>query len=327
MTEEEIEYQIQSYSVEDASLPFSESGMYAKDCAALEAVSYEHERKIGSTFQFRLPPAWYKTRGKGVRVALLDTGVDIDHPNLKNSITETKDFTDQGIEDLNGHGTQCAGIIGAAPIEKGITGLAPECELLIGKVIDNENRGNLAYIAEGVDWAVDCGAHIICMSVSGASSSPLLYRSLAYALAKGVHFICAVDESDPPLQKMNYPARYGGSITVTAHDLTGIREPNSRADFAAPGQKTWSTYKSGSYREFGGSSLATAFVTGIAALAVSRHLSIRHPNTPIFNCEDLRAHLSSLSTASSCHKLPHYRLRLSQAERLELAPANDLFKD
>ncbi len=296
MTEEELEEQIQSYNVEDASLPHLEHGRHAPCIESFTATTHEHERRICSTFQFRLPDAWRKTKGRGVRVALLDTGIDTKHPDLACSIAATADFTGQGIEDLHGHGTHCAGIVGAHSSRAGLTGVAQESQLLIGKVLNNDGLGSFNNIADGVDWAVDSGAHIICMSMAGPRSSPLLYRSINYALAKGVHIICAAENSAGSQSNNSYPNGYGGAITVASHGHSGISSQHRERGLAAPGQDIWSTYKDGSYRELTGSSMAASFVAGIAALIVSRHLSRSCSNTPIFNCEDLRAHLTAMST-------------------------------
>jgi subtilisin family serine protease len=320
MTEEELEGRIQSHDVENALLPHFETGRYATNYTALEAITCEHERKICSTFLFRLPQAWRKTKGDGVRVALLDTGVDTNHSDLANSIIKMKDFTGQGVEDLNGHGTYCAGVIGANPIRAGLTGVAPECQLLVGKVLNNDGSGDFSDIADGVDWAVDSGAHIITMSMCGPSSSPLLYRSITYALAKGVHIICAAGNTDKSPETIGYPSRYGGAITVGCHDHVGISSLGRELGLTAPGVDIWSTYKGGSYRELSGCSVATSFVAGIAALIVSRHLLLPQPNTPIFNCEDLLAHLTAMtssprhnSSARESQQLPPFLVAGSRA--------------
>lgn len=295
MTEEELEEQIQSYSVEKASLPHFEYGRLAHDEAVLNELSCEHERKIGSTFQFQLPQKWRRTRGKGVKIALLGTGANLNHPDLIDSIAGSADFTGQGVEDLHGHGTHSAGIISANSADRGIVGLAPESKLLIGKVMTNQGSGSFSVIADGVDWAVDSGADIISMSLSGQSSSPLLYRSITYALAKGVHIICSAENHAGLVNTKSYPARYGGTIAVTPHRRADSSASAQKSDLRAPGQSMWSTYKNGSYQEIAGASVATAFVTGVAALIVSRHLSSPYSKTPIFNCEDLREHLTAVA--------------------------------
>ena len=110
----------------------------------------QHEKLRWAEELLRLPEVWTQARGAGVRVAILDTGVDRDHPDLEGAIVATKDFTGQGIRDVNGHGTHCAGIIGARANSIGFIGVAPEASLMIGKVLADDGTGDLAWIAAGV---------------------------------------------------------------------------------------------------------------------------------------------------------------------------------
>ncbi len=234
--------------------------------------------------------------GKGVKVALLDTGVDLTHPNLRNSIAAYADFTGEGIEDLHGHGTHSAGIIAARNNGLGLSGVAPECDLLIAKVLNCHGVGRCIDIAEGVDWAVDAGAHIICLPMSSMKSSPLLYRSITYALAKGVNIICAADSSaNGKDSSPGYPARYGSIISVAAVDESKITQSASGSDLTAPGKNIWSSFKAGSFQELSGSSVAATFVTGIASLALANYRTRACSVAPIFNCEDLKSHLVALA--------------------------------
>lgn len=302
MTEEELERQIQSYNVGQASLSHIEHGRSARDKTALGKLTCEHQRKIGSIFQFQFPQKWRQTRGEGVKIALLGTGVNLNHPDLVDSIADSIDFTGQGVDDLHGHSTHSAGILSANSIDHGLVGIAPDSKLLIGKVMTNQGSGNFSIIADGVDWAVDSGAHIISMSMYGLGSSPILYRSIAYALAKGVHIICSAENYAGSAKTENWPARYGGAIAVAPHKLIDNSDLAHKPDLRAPGHDMWSTYKKGSYQKMTGASVATAFVTGIAALIVSSHLSSRYSKTPIFNCEDLRAHLFAITTDAARHQ-------------------------
>ena len=94
-------------------------------------------------------------------MAVLDTGIDSNHPDIQGAITSSKDFTGDGIKDKNGHGTHCSGIIAARKNDVGYVGVAPQCSLLIAKVLDNNGRGLYLNIVKGVNWAVESGADII----------------------------------------------------------------------------------------------------------------------------------------------------------------------
>ncbi|MEL6223795.1 MAG: S8 family serine peptidase, partial [Cyanobacteria bacterium J06627_8] len=171
-----------------------------------------------------VPDVWMQTRGQDIKVAVLDTGIDRDHPDLADGIRAVEDFTGDGVEDTNGHGTHCAGIIGARQNDTGFIGVAPKAELLIGKVLGNDGSGAFHWIADGVLWAVEQGAEIINMSLGGPFSSHRLYQAIHIALAKGVIVICAAGNEGSLFQNnIGYPGRYGGVITVASHDENGNR--------------------------------------------------------------------------------------------------------
>ena len=253
-----------------------------------------------------IPKLWQETMGEGVKVAVLDTGVDPDHPDLQEAIEINKDFTGDGIEDKNGHGTHTAGVIGARLNNVGFVGVAPKCRLLIGKVLGNDGYGNLDWTAQGIDWAVAQGAHIISMSLGGSASTDGLYRSIHTALAKGVCIICAAGNEGSLFQNaIGFPGRYGSVITVAAHDRNGNRSGFSsrggELDVMAPGSDIWSTYKDGGYAELSGTSMATPFVAGLSALVISKHIKAETSKTPINNNSDLRDHLLWMTTHPGYH--------------------------
>ena len=277
------------------------------DISGLKAASETQRERINwAESLLGIPNVWTSTMGEGVKVAVLDTGIDPDHPDLETAIIGTKDFTGDGIEDQNGHGTHCAGIIGARFNEVGFVGAAPKSELLIGKVLANDGRGSLSWIADGIDWAVEQGAHIISLSLGGPSSSNRLFQAIHTALAKGVFVICAAGNEGSLFQNsIGFPGRYGGVITVAAHDTNGNRSGFSsrggEIDVMAPGSNIWSTYKNGEYAELSGTSMATPFVAGLAALIASKHMKEPKNNTPLQNNEDLRDHLLWMTAHPGYH--------------------------
>ncbi len=142
-----------------------------------------------------IPELWVETQGEDVIVAVMDTGIDPDHIDLKDAILGVKDFTGDGIEDLNGHGTHCAGVIAARRNDAGFIGVAPKAKLLIAKVMANDGNGSFEWIKGGIDWAEENGAHIISMSIAGPTSSDILYKAVHRALVRGVFLICAAGPS------------------------------------------------------------------------------------------------------------------------------------
>lgn len=278
------------------------------DTYQLSTIAQEDEEQVnwaGSILG--VPSVWVQTMGEGIKVAILDTGIDSDHPDLIEGIVASQDFTGDGVEDVNGHGTHCAGIIGARLNDVGFVGVAPKTELLIAKVLGNDGTGSFDWISDGVLWAVDQGADIISMSLGGPVSSHRLYQAIHVALAKGVMVLCAAGNEGSLFQNsIGYPGRYGGVITVAAHDENGNRSGFSsrggEIDVMAPGSNIWSTFLDGSYAELSGTSMATPFVAGLAALILSKHRNNGNANnTPVDNTEDLKNHLLWMAAHPGYH--------------------------
>ena len=205
----------------DAGLPPVVVEQVVADMAGLQAAATQERIDWGSKLH-DLPAAWRRTRGSGIRVAVLDTGVDADHPDLVNAIEATQDFTGDGVEDVHGHGTHCAGIIAARRNNVGFVGVAPECQLLIAKVLGNNGSGSNSDIASGVNWAVDSGADIISMSLGGPNSDGSLFRAIHRALMENKIVVCAAGNEGSMFQNsIGYPGRYGSVISVGAHDQNG----------------------------------------------------------------------------------------------------------
>jgi major intracellular serine protease len=253
-----------------------------------------------------IPSIWSETQGEGVKVAVLDTGIDTDHRDLTNALIDSQDFTGKGIEDQNGHGTHCAGIIAAYSDHKGLIGIAPKAKLLIGKVLDQDGKGELENIVQGINWAVEKKANIISISFGGNYSSNELHKAIHHALAEGVFVICAAGNQGSLYQSnISYPARYGGVITIAAHDQNGHPLGSSsrggELDFIAPGDEVFSTYKDGGYAKLTGTSMAASWVAGLAALIKSKHNKKRNNETPLENNEDLREHLLRMASHPGSH--------------------------
>lgn len=253
-----------------------------------------------------IPSIWSETQGEGVKVAVLDTGIDTDHRDLTNALIDSQDFTGEGIEDQNGHGTHCAGIIAAYSDHKGLIGIAPKAKLLIGKVLDRDGKGELENIVQGINWAVEKKANIISISFGGNYSSNELHKAIHHALAEGVFVICAAGNQGSLYQSnISYPARYGGVITIAAHDQNGhplgASSRGGELDFIAPGDEVFSTYKDGGYAKLTGTSMAASWVAGLAALIKSKHNNTRNNETPLDNNEDLREHLLRMASHPGSH--------------------------
>lgn len=224
---------------------------------------------------FDLPSAWKKSRGSDVKVAVLDTGVDLDHPDIQKNLLPGKNFIDFSKEpwDDNSHGTHVAGIIAAENNEIGMVGVAPDAKIIPVKVLNGQGSGDLVSVSKGIRWAVDEGkADLICMSLGAPNPVQEVRKAVQYAESKGV--ICFVAAGNAGLTKqIFYPADYPETIAIGSIDESLSRSSFSNTghnlDFMAPGSKIFSTVPDNWYAVLSGTSMATPFAVGIAALLLS----------------------------------------------------------
>jgi subtilisin family serine protease len=250
---------------------------------------------------YRIPDHWKATRGKNIKVAVLDTGIDEAHPDLKDAIDDARDFTRSrfGPVDRHGHGTHTAGTIAARQNDVGVVGVAPDCRLLIGKVLGDDGSGSSATVAAGIDWACDSGSDLISLSLGSPEPDDTLLAAVERASAKG-KFIIAAAGNDGRDNSVGYPARWRDTIAVAAVDRDGrVAQFSSRGpevDIAAPGEDILSTWLNGGYARLSGTSMATPFVSGVVALALALERQPDKAQTPIRNINDLRDNLSRTAT-------------------------------
>ncbi|MFH1662824.1 MAG: S8 family serine peptidase [Chloroflexota bacterium] len=213
---------------------------------------------------------WQITMGsEEVLVAILDTGIDKNHEDLRGKIKAEVNFTDTpDADDIHGHGTHIAGIIAAENNDIGIIGLAPDCRLLNIKVADDRGRCDVQNLVKGIIWAVDNGASVINISIEIKENSPELEAAIDYAWKNGALVVAAAGNSGS--QNPVYPAYYQNCIAVTAvkedNSLSPLSNRGSWVDLAAPGYQIYSTLPGDSYGYETGTSFASAHVSGIAAL-------------------------------------------------------------
>jgi major intracellular serine protease len=225
------------------------------------------------------PKIWEKSKGKGITIAILDTGCDITHPDLSERIIGGRNFTndDEGnpdeYNDYNGHGTHVAGTIAAVQNNNGVIGVAPEAGLLILKVLDKNGSGQYDWIINGINYAVDQKADIISMSLGGSADVPELHKAIQNAIANQILVVCAAgNEGDGNdfSDEFSYPASYNEVISVGASNLqrrsSEFSNSNNEVDLVAPGEEILSTYLNGTYAKLSGTSMATPHVSGALAL-------------------------------------------------------------
>ncbi|MEG7378648.1 serine protease Isp [Bacillus subtilis] len=232
----------------------------------------------------KAPEIWAKgVKGKNVKIAVLDTGCDISHPDLKNQVIGGKNFTDDdggkedAISDYNGHGTHVAGTIAANDSNGGIAGVAPEASLLIVKVLGGANgSGQYEWIINGINYAVEQKADIISMSLGGPNDVPELEEAVKNAVKNGVLVVCAAGnegDGNERTEELSYPAAYNeviavGSVSV-ARELSEFSNANKEIDLVAPGENIVSTLPNKKYGKLTGTSMAAPHVSGALALIKS----------------------------------------------------------
>ncbi len=222
------------------------------------------------------PAAWALSSGAGVIVGVLDTGVELTHPDLLGHLLTGYDFLndDDDPHDDNGHGTRMSGIIAATQNNAiGISGVAPQAQILPVKVLDGQGNGPYSAVASGITYAVDNGARVINLSLVGAAPSNVLQAALDYAVAHDVVVVAAAGNygSDLPA----YPAASTGAVAVSAINDADLRPSFSNyggwISIAAPGVDIVTTTLGGQYAGSSGTSPAAAFGSGVFALLFSAH--------------------------------------------------------
>lgn len=234
------------------------------------------------------PEVWGAYDGDGIKVAVIDTGIDTSHPDLKvfggvNYVRTVKTYNDD-----NGHGTHVAGIIAALDNEIGVVGMAPLARLYAVKVLNSQGSGYLSDVIRGINWAASNGMTVINLSLGADSGSLALQESLDLVAEKGVIAVAAAgnDASD-----IDYPGAYSSTIAVGAvdveHDLAYFSSFGPELDVVAPGLSVYSTYKGGIYKTLSGTSMATPHVAGLAVLFKDKY--------PGGNLDDFRTFLMDTS--------------------------------
>jgi type VII secretion-associated serine protease mycosin len=222
--------------------------------------------------------AWSVTRGRNVKVAVVDTGVRADHEDLAGVVLKGIDLvgSGDGRQDPNGHGTHVAGIIAAAASNgRGVAGGAPGVKILPVRVLDANGAGYSSDVAEGIIWAADHGARVINVSLGGSAASEGTRQAIKYAIKKGALVVAAAGNGAQSGNQPIYPAAFPEALAVAAVASDLSRAPFSNhgpyVDIAAPGVSILSTLTNSrtAYGNMSGTSMATPYASAAAALVVA----------------------------------------------------------
>jgi hypothetical protein len=261
------------YKKADANISYIQSTYSSK--------GYENLQWIVDDLQIN--NAWAQSTGSGIKIAVIDTGIDISHEDLTGKVVGGQDFTGSGYyTDDEGHGTHIAGIIAAQRGNGiGIDGLAYDSKLLAVKVLDNNGEGDTYAISQGIMWAADQGAKILNLSLGNYVDDAMLKAAINYADSKGC-FIVAASGNDG-LSGVMYPAAYDNVVAVgstnESNQLSSFSNFGSQIDVVAPGVNILSTVPESitSYK------YAYASGTSMSAAVVSAQLSLVLAKNPLMN--------------------------------------------
>jgi len=214
-------------------------------------------------------------KGAGINVAIIDTGINLNHSDLAVAGDVTfVDGTSTGNDD-NGHGTHCAGIVAALDNDIGVVGVAPEASIYAVKVLNSSGSGYLSDVVAGIEWAIDNNMDIISMSLGTDYNYLTLRDACDNAYAAGILLVAAAG-NDYSIRRgserdtVDYPARYDSVIAVGATNDSDVKaswsSTGAALELAAPGVNIYSTYLGNGYTTKSGTSMACPHVAGVAAL-------------------------------------------------------------
>jgi len=225
------------------------------------------------------PLVWASNnRGDSIRVAVLDTGIDITHTDLTvlggaNFIRTAKSYNDD-----NGHGTHCAGIIAALDNSYGVVGVAPEVDLYAVKVLDRRGSGAISGIIAGIEWCITNNMDVLSMSFGSSVPSTTLEAECSIAYQAGLVLVASAGNSYAGTDTVGYPAHYDTVIAVGATDnndvIASFSSTGPSLSVVAPGVSIYSTYKGNTYATMRGTSMACPHTSGTVALILAEYTNL-----------------------------------------------------
>lgn len=255
----------------EGAAPALGAGKAVKDDGAEDSAEPD-EKFLWGLKRVKAPSMWEQAQGSGVRVAVIDTGVDYSHPDIAPNYAGGYNAVDPESDDAmddHGHGTHVAGTIAAAG-EKGVIGVAPQASLFGIKVLDANGGGTVAGIIEGIQWAIENEMDVINMSLGGPPSADL-EAAVEKAYEAGITVVAA--SGNNPNAAVSAPACYDTTIAVSASayddTLAFFSTTGPEVTFIAPGHEIDSAYTGGGFARLSGTSMASPHVAGLAALAVN----------------------------------------------------------
>ena len=238
------------------------------------------------------PDAWDVTTSNGnIKIAIIDTGVQLNHPELAIKLWPGYNFVEGNLNpnDGNGHGTHVAGIAGALTENSlGIAGIAPSASIIPVRALDNSGNGTLSNIANAITYSTNAGAKVINLSLGSSQGSITLENAINHAWNQGVVIVAAA--GNEASNTLTYPAAYQNVIAVASTDMNDQKSDFSNygtwVEVSAPGSTILSTYTGSYYAYLSGTSMACPHVAGLAALlAAQGKNNVQIKNTILSTCD------------------------------------------
>ena len=250
-------------------LPHTRAEVYGLDPSSAQMLGWEIKK-------LNIDRQWTYSEGRGVVVAVIDTGCDLEHIDIKNNLLKGINIIDKSKDpqDDNGHGSHVCGMIAAENNGLGMVGVSPKVKILPVKALDSKGNGSLRNVIEGIIWAADAGADFITMSLGASNSNDQLEKAIQYASLKGSVVFAAAGNSGENTEIL-YPARYKNVISIGAIDenlsRTSFTCSGEDLDFLSPGHNIFSIAPNSGYAIMSGTSMSNPFAVGCAALLLSHN--------------------------------------------------------
>jgi subtilisin len=218
---------------------------------------------------------WEVTTGSMVKVAILDTGIDLNHPdlwrNIKGGINTLRPR--KSANDDNGHGTHLAGTVAAIDNDFGVIGVGPEVYLYAVKVLDKKGEGWLSDLIDALDWCIENKMQVVNMSFGSLEGNQSFHDAIIRAHQAGITMVASAGSNGEDSGLIEYPAFYPETIAVSAIDeydnFASFSSYGPQIDLTAPGVNILSTYRNAFYETMYGTSMSAAHVTGTVALILT----------------------------------------------------------
>lgn len=228
--------------------------------------------------------------GKGIRIGILDTGIDYTHPDLSKNYKGGYNFIDNNTDakDHNGHGTHVAGIIAAEDNDIGVVGVAPDAYIYSIRILDYAATGTASDITAGLEWCLNNNMQIVNMSLGACEDSISVKRVIDILYDNGILLIAAAGNSGNGMgtgDSIDNPARYNSVTAVGATDINDNRASFSstgpKLEISAPGKDIYSLLPGNKYGSLSGTSMASPHIAGVAALVMSAYPGMSNIQTRI----------------------------------------------